>query len=257
VALGAKLEELYRVWRQLFIRYFATEPQVMALFDGRGRDAWGRLPRHQIAYFRNREEYNQALRPSMPNIDISIGVYVESTRRAYFFAGEGYDERTLLHEATHQLFHESRPVAPDVARQANFWMVEGIAMYMESLRRENGYYVLGGYDDVRMIAARYRLLHDDFYVPLADLTRMGLSEIQSHPQIATLYSQSAGLTHFLISHDGGRYRDALVAYLRAIYSGQADAGTLAQLTGATYAELDRQYRAFIESAGMPKIETEK
>ena len=39
-------------------------------------------------------------------------------------------------------------------------------MYMESLREEDGYYVLGGFDDVRMHAARYRLLHDHFYVPL-------------------------------------------------------------------------------------------
>lgn len=254
VALSRKLEQLYRVWKQLFLRYFASEEQVLALFDGRTRDAWARLPQHRVVFFRSRDEYNQALRPSMPNIEISIGFYQESTRRAYFFAGEGYDERTLFHEGTHQLFHESRPVAPDVGGQANFWIVEGVAMYMESLHVEGSYYVLGGLDDMRMVAARYRLLNDQFYVPLADLAKLGRKAFQSHPQLPTLYSQCAGLTHFLISHDQGRHRDALVEYLREVYSGHDNPGTLARLTGTTYDELDRQYRDFITATGMPKLD---
>ncbi|NUQ66508.1 MAG: hypothetical protein HUU20_28940 [Pirellulales bacterium] len=257
VQLGAKLERLYRVWKQLFVRYFAAEDQVTALFDGRARSNWARLPRHQVVYFRTRDDYNQALRAAFPNIEMSIGVYVDSTRRAYFFAGESYDDRTLYHEATHQLFHESRPVAPDVGLRANFWIVEGIALYMESLHEEHGFHVLGGFDDLRMLAARYRLLHDDFYVPLADLTAMGREALQSHPQIATVYSQAAGLTHFLICHDGGRYRDALVAYLGAVYSGRDKPGALAELVAASYADLDRQYREFIQSAGMPTLAEEK
>ena len=106
----------------------------------------------------------------MPNIGISGGVYdPDETRQAYFFAGKGADERTLYHEATHQLFALSRPISPEVVRKGNFWIVEGIAMFMESLRVEDGYCVLGGFDDERMHAARYRLLHDHFYVPLDEL----------------------------------------------------------------------------------------
>lgn len=254
VALGTKLERLYGVWVQLFLRYFATDKQVMALVDGRQRDPWAQMPRHHIVFFHSRDEYNEALRPAVPNIGMSIGFYQERSKRAYFFAGEGYDDRTLYHEATHQLFHESRPVAADVAGQANFWVVEGIAMFLESLREEEGQQVLGGFDDLRMVAARYRLLHDQFYVPLAELIPLGRTQLQADPRIATLYSQSAGLTHFLIGYDGGRYRDALVAYLRAIYSGQANADTLALLTGTPYPELDRQYRAYVEASGVPKLE---
>ena len=136
----------------------------------------------------------------MPNIGISTGVYVDQTRRAYFFAGKGSDERTLYHEATHQLFHESRPVSPEVVRKGNFWIIEGIAMFMESLRQEDGYCVLGGFDDERMHAARYRLLHDHFYVPLDELVGYDMEKLQKDPRIGTLYSQSAGLTHFLVFH---------------------------------------------------------
>lgn len=205
--MGVKLERLVRLWQQLFIRYYASEADVVAMFEGRSKPA-STVRRHDVVYFRDRNDYNDSLRSALPKIEMSIGVYVEQTRRAYFFASEPADDRTLFHEATHQLFHESRPVVRDVGRQANFWIVEGIAMYMESLRQKDGFYVLGGFDDDRMLAARYRLLKDNFYVPLKEFTGYGMDRLQSDPQIATLYSQAAGLANFLVHDNGGRYRDA-------------------------------------------------
>jgi hypothetical protein len=249
VALGIKLERLNRLWQQLFVRYFASQADVVGLFDGRAaKQAAAGQRRHEVWYFRNRDEYNRALKPTMPNIGISIGVYVEGSRRAYFFAGDEGDERTLYHEATHQLFHESRPVVPGVARKGNFWIIEGIAMFMESLRQEDGYYVLGGFQDQRLHAAKYRLMHDHYYVPLGEFVDIGIERLQQETnEIGRRYTQSAGLTHFLVFFDGGRYRDALVAYLVAVYSGRDTHNTLAQLTGAaSYEELDKQYRKFIE-----------
>ncbi len=245
VELGQKLERLYRVWKQLFVRYYASEDQVASLFDGRGRGRRIDVPRHEVTYFRDREDFNRHLQATNPNIGISLGFYDDYRRQAFFFGGKDYDPRTLNHEATHQLFNESRPVVAAVGGRDNIWVVEGIAMYMESLREEDGFYVLGGADDLRMQAARFRLLHDNFYVPLADFTAMGREQLQADKRIATLYSQAAGLTHFLIHGQKGRYRDTLVAYLAAIYSGQANAGTLAQLTGVSYEDLDRQYRQFM------------
>jgi hypothetical protein len=249
VALGVKLEDLYRVWEQMFIRYFATEADVIALFDGRARTQRGPSMQHKVVCFRDQEDYIRSLRAAMPNIDISVGAYLDSMRIAYFFTGKDSDDRTLYHEATHQLFHESRKVAANVGRKGNFWIVEGIAMYMESLKKENGYFVLGGFDDERMVAARYRLLHDKFYVPLDQLTGYGMEKLQNDPKIATLYSQSAGLTHFLNHYDHNRYRDALVSYLTAVYTDKDGTDTLAQLTGASYSELDKQYREFMERSG--------
>jgi hypothetical protein len=245
VKLGQSLERLYRVWKQLFIRYYFSEDQVAALVDGRNRSRRSDLPRFGVVYFRDRDEYVRYLQPFFPNIAISVGFYDDSRRQAFFFAGKDYDPRTLNHEATHQLFNESRPVAPAVGRRDNFWVIEGIAMYMESLHEEDGFCVLGGADDLRMQDARVRLLDDNFYLPLADFIPMGMAQVQADKHIATLYSQAAGLTHFLIHGQEGRYRDALVSYLTAIYCGQANTATLSQLTGTSYEELDRQYRQFM------------
>ena len=245
VELSRQLERLYRVWKQLFTRYYLSEAQVTALFAGAARSPAARFPRHHVVYFRDRDDYVQYFKPQVPQIEITVGIYVDGTRRAYFFHGDD-DRRNLFHEATHQLFHESRPVSPATGRHHNAWVIEGIAVYMEALRDEDGYHVLGGFDDVRMQAARHRLLEDNFYIPLAEFTRFGMDDIKHHERIGTLYSQASGLAHFLIHYDGGRYRDALVGYLSAVYSGSDNPNTLAQLSGNSYAELDRQYRQFME-----------
>jgi len=248
VRLGAKLENLYRIWNQMFIRYYASQAHVLALFDGSARKSRVKTRPFQVVFFRDRDDYNRTLRRAVPNIEISQGIYLEVPRQAYFFAGKEFDQRVLYHEATHQLFHQSRPVAPAVGRKANYWIIEGIAMFMESLRREGDYWTLGGFDDQRIYAGRFRLLKSNFYVPLAELATYGMHQVQADQRIAMLYSQAAGLTAFLVFYDQGRYRDALVAYLTAVYSGRDAPDTLAELAGTGFAELDQQYRQFMEAS---------
>ena len=244
VRLGKKLEELYDVWRRLFLSFHATPRQIESMFSRRG----GRVSpkQYKIVYLHSRNEYNQALRGAMPNIDKSEGVYVAQMHRVYCFDGTDTSEETLLHEATHQLFHESRRVANDVGESANCWVVEAIAVFMETLRKQDDFYVVGGFDVQRMRAARYRLLHDKFYIPFDQLTRYGFNQLQNDPKIRTIYSQIAGWGQFLIFYDNGRYRDVMIDYLTAVYDGSQDPTILSRLSRTSYDQLDRQYHEFIE-----------
>lgn len=256
VRLSQRLETLYSLWQQTFVGYLTSEGELLRRFDGR---ATRREPRqHNVVYYRNRQQYNDALRKLQPRIEITIGIYLSEPRTAYFFAGDEAatvddDAATLYHEATHQLFHESRSVAPQIGQQANFWAIEGIACYMETLAEhaEGAYYTLGGSNSGRVPAARHRLLTDNFYVPLAELVAMGMQSLQADPRIQPLYSQSAGLLDFFMHAHGGKYREPFVNYLSAIYQGRADADTLSKLTGASYPQLDQQYRAFLSQAAAP------
>jgi hypothetical protein len=254
VALVKRLEALNGIWRQVFVPYLATEAELTRRFEGRATPAIAR--QHNVVYYRTRAEYNEALRVHQPKIDITLGIYFDTARTAYFFAGDQQDAGTLYHEATHQLFQETRKVAPQVARDNNFWIVEGIACYMESLEKRDGYYTLGGPNSGRMPAARHRLLVDNFYVPLAELVQLGMDGLQQDGRIAMLYSQSAGLADFFMHSGNGRYRDALAAYLAANYTGRATPRTLAELTGTSYEMLDREYRAFM-SSGETVAESQK
>ncbi|MGA2069007.1 MAG: hypothetical protein ABSG86_28895 [Thermoguttaceae bacterium] len=256
VDLGLRLERLHRLWQQMFVCFYASDAPADTLLSGRAQARFTELPRFHVSYFRNRQEYLHALVAKTPDIAVSSGLYRASDRVAYFYAGGDDTERVLYHEATHQLFQQSRRAAPDVGARTNFWIVEGVAMYMESLHRENSSCVLGGLNDPRMVAARYHLLKEDFYVPFAQVTALGMRDLQTHSGIKKLYSQIAAMTHLLICADGGRYRDALVAYLSAVYNGSQDPHLLARLTGLSYADLDRKYRAFIETAQPDKPPSE-
>ncbi len=108
----------------------------------------------------------------------------------------GSTDATWKHEATHQLFNEVRRVRPNLGQNANFWIVEGLALYMESLQIREGYSFVGGLEADRLQFARYRRLCEDYYIPLAQLTAMGKATLQQHAEIRRIYSQAAGLAHF-------------------------------------------------------------
>jgi len=241
--VGRRLEELHAVWRQLFADYWFTEAELQRRFDGKA----SRLvePDHQIMLFPDKAQYVEYLKQDEPGIAVSSGYYAERTRTAYFYA----DERTLttqFHEATHQLFHERQRRGRAAGIDANFWVVEGVATYMESLQKGDGYFVVGGPGAYRLQFARYRALTEEFYVPLSELVAMGRPEMKAAgDDLSRLYSQSAGLAHFFMDGAGGKYRDAFVQYLDAVYRDKADAATLARLTGHRYEQLDEEYLDFL------------
>ncbi len=247
VALAARLERFYDVWSQLFAGFHLTGAELERMFE---RGVQPRRPRrlHKVVYFATRQEYDAALAKLQPGIAGTLGIYFGDVRTAYFFAGEEQDAGTIFHEATHQLFQEIRPAKSVVALSDNFWIVEGIACYMESLKFADGYALVGGLDAGRVPAARVRLLQDGFYVPFAEMVTYGSQQVQRDPRIRTLYSQFAGQATFLMHDKDGRYRDAVSMYLQEVYRGAGRAATLENTVETSYAELDRQYRQFLQGA---------
>jgi hypothetical protein len=249
--LAARLEQLHQVWRQLFAGFSYTDREVRELFAGE-RPARERHRPFRVYYHRDKDDYVAELARRQPRIAETLGIYFDTEREAHFFAGDEQNLATLNHEAVHQLFQETRPAARQVGGRANFWIVEGIATYFETLREHRDpeaglYFTIGESSAGRLPSARRRLLEESFYVPFEELTPLGKSDLQRYPELAKLYSQSAGLAAFLMDGDDGRYREPLVAYLTAVYAGRDDADSLSQAAGATNAELDAAYRRFLES----------
>lgn len=255
VQLSQRLERLHVVWMQLFAGYVLDQPELVRRFDGKPPRGRG-IKQHEVVYYRSRAEYNDALRKQQPKIEMTLGIYFDNERTAYFFAGDDQDLGTVWHEATHQLFSETRPTARNVGRKHNFWAIEAVACYLESMQENlaDGYVTLGNPNAGRMPAALQRLLKDDFYVPLAELTAMGMEELQADDRIARIYSQSAGLATFFLEANDGKYCEPFVAYLRAIYDGRADENTLSSLTRRSYSELDLEYRQWMQTQVHPSGE---
>ena len=240
VRLGRRLERLHTAWRQLFVRHWTTDRVLKARFDGPASYD-RRYTRHRVVLFADREQYVKHLEPAEPQIAMSRGVYRDVDRTAYFFLGDARTETTWLHESTHQLFEETARVADRIGARQNFWIVEGAALYMESLRAYPDFCTVGGVDAARLQFARYRALNEKFYVPVDRFTRIGREQLQHDENIRKLYSQAAGLTHFLMDASGGRHRRAAVDLLAAVYAGRDNPETLSGLTGLAPDALDREY----------------
>ena len=143
-------------------------------------------------------------------------------RRSYFFASADdadVQRANWRHEVTHQLFQESLAVTEPVADARDAWLVEGIALYMESLQRFSRYCTVGGVDAPRLQHARFRWLAAQFYRPLSRVAKLGRAELQADPEIRSLYSQFAGWTHCCMDGHGGAYRHDLMQWLRQVYTG--------------------------------------
>lgn len=242
--LAEKLEELHDVWRQLFFEHWSSAAVLTRRFAG--QIPADRSPsRHRVVLFRNRDEYLARLTRLEPQIELSVGIYLEAQKTAYFYVDDQPRDDTYLHEVTHQLFSETGRVPPGVSLEANAWIVEGVAMYMESLRERDGYCTVGGIDASRLQYARYRTLNQGFYLPLEQLSTLGRRALQQREDVRQLYSEAAGLAAFLMDYDRGRYRQVLTDYLQAVYQGRDNARTLSTLAGVPLADLDRQYREFL------------
>jgi hypothetical protein len=254
VEIAKALEQFHDFFMQTFAAFFATPEQMAKLFQTSGPNSNLQIRRdpYDVDYFRTRQEYVDRLRKKIPQIDITNGLYYTGDRVAYFFYNpDQHEQDTLFHEATHQLFYENLRAQRLVAVDSNFWIVEGIACYMESYRAENGQCSVGDPHHIRIQNARERCVLDNYYVPLEKFAAMGMKAFQESPDIRKNYSQAAGLAHFFMHYEGGRYRDALVEHLAEIYhtSGRQRAFVkgLDELTGVSYADLDRQYVEYMRS----------
>jgi hypothetical protein len=252
--LAVRLETLYQLWRQLFGEFAVTPAELKARLEGKDSSAFARKP-FRVIYHRNRDEYNDALRQRQPQIAITLGIYFDADRESHFFAGKDQDAGTIAHEVVHQLFYESAPHATrHLAGTANVWAVEGVAWYFESLverakSQPARTFTIGMPEAGRLPAARHRRVVDNYYVPLAQLAALGVTDLQHREDIARLYSQSAGLASFFMDYNNGVYRKPFRELLFMIYAGRDSADKVASLTGRSFEELDSEYLAFMQ--GLP------
>lgn len=267
VKLARQLEDLLEVWQRVFVAYYLTPDELKARMtiaenlakplpaDTKSAERPKPKPlpfngKHfQVVLFVDQNDYNAALKPAQPRIEMTLGIYFASTKTAYFFAGENQDQGTLWHEATHQLFQEMRVTSPEAGMRGGFWMLEAVACYMETLEVTELGWWLGGADKPRVLAARQRLLGDRFYIPLQDLTARGVKEMQADPDLAKIYSQSAGLWQFFMHGQGGVYREPAIAFLPLLYANRATPAELSRALGKPLGSIDSAYREYIQDLG--------
>lgn len=266
VELGRHLEDFYRIFFQTFAGFVSSRTELKNLFVGKASAMTTSEP-FVVHYYRTKDDYVAHLQKTqLRNIGITSGMYLSSELNsnkgiAHFYHNTevSREERlsTMFHEATHQLFSEAYAVARNkrVGVNSDFWAIEGIACYMESFQKQGETFSLGDPKYIRFRNAQFRLVNDQYFRPLQNLSSLGAESFQADPNIEKNYSQGAGLAHFFMHYEDGVYRDEFITYLAGIYSKiervRNNPPSLPELTKISYVELDRQYREYIE-----KLKTE-
>lgn len=262
VRLGRLLEEFHRFWRLSFAPMTMTEKEAAALVSGRFEP---KEKPHNVRVFLNREEYLAAATRIDPTATVSSGGYLPSASAIFIYMPEHPDdtplETMLFHEATHQLFAESAVVRKNAPRgrgltaglKSNYWAMEGIAVYLETFRLLSDRCVVGGVESYRLVRAKERTDEPDGLVPLERFASLGKEGFQGDTHLPALYTEAAGVTHFLFHADDGAFRPAFLELLLRVYSNQDMPEDLARLTGKSFEDLDQLLRDYLRGAPFVEV----
>lgn len=230
--LALRLERVYWIWTQVFYPLWENRGLVSAALRGQGRFET-RITRHRVVVFANRQEYIDTLSKETPGIERSTGYYSNHAKITFLYLGADADLATQYHELTHQLIGEATRmrVSPDVGLPSDFWIVEGIASYMESLRMHQDYATVGGWESSRLQFARYRVRGLGEMMPLPRLIDQGRDAVQQSPDIASWYSYSAAYSHLFMD---GEHRQPFLEYVRSCYEQPSKSRSLPEVDLAEF-----------------------
>lgn len=243
IEMAQAMERFYALWRQVFYPLWAPPGILSKRFEGRNLP-WEKSREMNVLLLRDRADYLQVLGVAESNAAISVGYYEPQLQKSFFYAGEGW-QATLFHELTHQLLAEASNIGADsqAGADAGIWLIEGIAIYMESLNDRGSYWTLGGYAAPRLQTARYRAVRDGYWAEWKEFTQAGREQWKQDPQIGLLYTQATGLSHlFMDQLEQPAAQRAYFQALVSVYQNSANLDSLRALLGENDSSVKLAYQ---------------
>lgn len=200
IAIATQLEQFHALWTQMFFPLWAPPGVTKARLAGRST-RWEKRRQFNVVVCKDRRDYLAALGASEENIGVSVGYYNAQMQVAIFYPDQQLPV-TLAHEMTHQLLAEGSQLdgGRTAGNESGFWMVEGAALYMESLADHGDHWRVGGWLAPRLQAARYRALHDGYWNEGSEFASGGMDAWKADAEISKLYTQAAALSHYFLDN---------------------------------------------------------
>lgn len=218
--IAGQLERFYWVWTQVFFPLWEARNRVDSAIQSQASIGTAES-RHQVVLFADSSRYIDALRRHVPGVERSTGYYADAQQCTFLFAGPDSDPATWYHELTHQLLRQATDSRLDSrampGENADFWLVEGIAAYMESTRFASDYGLVGGWESPRLQYARYRWLGAGDKLRLEELRQDGLATAQRRNDLPRWYAHAAAYAHLLMDSGFAGGRPAIFAELARLY----------------------------------------
>ena len=249
------LEDCYWIWTQMFFPLWKGSAQVSTVLADAGDDVdiaefvastSARIStrnKMRVVLFRDANEYRQTLGKSMPGIERSTGFYNDTKRTTFLYAGDDIDPATRRHELVHQMFREATQSSLGQkmpGERSDFWLIEGIAGYFESLQLSDRTATVGGWDAPRLQFARYRMLVGGDVMSLEELAKDGRLAAQRREDITRWYAHAIAQTHHMMDRGDPKSRQWLYRKLAEVYRIRCDIPSVDEPTGA-----DRNLNEFL------------
>ena len=247
--IAEDLQRCYWVWTQMFFplwncrnqvtiglskleKDLPNSAQVVADCMSQSRSRLVFREKMRVVLFRGRADYVASLKSDVPGIEQSTGFYSDENRTTFLFASdkdastETVDElqSTRRHELCHQLFIEATQRLRDrnsstkrPGETADFWLIEGIAGYFESLSFNNSKATLGGWDSPRLQFSRYRTFVSGDTMPLSELRPDGRVTAQQRADLARWYAMAITYVHTMLDSGNIEWRRWVYNRLANLY----------------------------------------
>ena len=212
------------------------------------RDFGGKIAeRFEVHIYQKKEDY---LKLVGPNLAGTAGIYIPRKKLLAAYVGPmTYEEvlRTVYHEGFHQ-FTDAFLGGIQLMRP---WVSEGMAQLFEDATWANRKFEIGEIPSYRLHVLN-NVRKADKWIRLRDLVEMDHREwganVQTDRMLAMAgYQESWSVVHFLVYANRGKYRKALINYLRYLNKGEAALAAFRKAFGTNMSGFESKWMAYVKS----------
>ncbi len=181
----------------------------------------------------------------------SIGYYIPGTEFIISHFEQGYQKNfssTLLHESVHQL-NDSLLYSPDARK--SIWVNEGLATYFAHTEMESdGSLIFGKIDKSPanaegLLNVLKKAMKKKKHKRVWELIECHDREEFYDNEEGIYYAESWLFIHFLLHHQGGKYRKSFVKFLRDEIDGNGSLESFKKIFGDDLKPLDKEFRSYV------------
>lgn len=203
--------------------------------------------RFDVQIYKEKEDY---LKLVGPNLAGTAGIYIPRKKLLAAYVGPMTNEevlRTVYHEGFHQ-FTDAFLGGIQFMRP---WVSEGMAQLFEDATWANRKFEIGEIPSYRLHVLN-NVRNADKWISLSDLVEMDHRQwganVQTDRMLAMAeYQESWSVVHFLVYADRGKYRKALISYLRYLNKGEAALAAFRKAFGTNMTGFESKWLAYLKS----------
>ncbi len=203
-------------------------------------------------------ELFEVVKPMVCQVHADKGSFPEVSNRIAYFDGEanvlfelavsGYVLDVLLHEATHQILHNTTAETRAALGEVPPWLDEGLAEYMSSLRvGAPGHPRFDEGQRHERHFASHREAKDPY--DLGRILTLSSGDFFSSSKADLKYAQSYTLVHFCLHGEERAHRAGFHEFLRGAYRGKGSSSDFKSALKIKEREFEKAWTGYVKSGG--------